>query len=115
MEEEKKLQAIPMDDFRILIYKVSIEDYIKEHWDGLKLNISKYDDFFENVDQQSLCKALACTLWQYKDIDSIAFFNRVWAKKMVGMGAPKDKEYAANVPAAALEQLTTYLRKTYLW
>lgn len=113
--EEKQLEAIPMDNFRVLIYKVSMEDFVRKNWKDPKLNIDTNDDFFINVDQESLCKALACTIWQHKDKSGIAFFNRVWAKKMVEMGAPKDQEYAANIPVEAIEQLTTALRKLYKW
>jgi hypothetical protein len=115
MEENKSLEAIPIETFRILIYKVAIEDFIKERWDGLKLKIDKYDKFYDNIDKESFCKALACTVYAHKDEDSIAFFNRVWAKKMVNMGAPKNEEFVANVPSAALEQLVTDVRKRFSW
>lgn len=113
--EEKQLEAIPMNNFRVLIYKVSIEDYVRKNWKNNSLKLDTDDDFFTNVDQEAMCKALVNAAWNNKNTGGLSSYNRTWAIKMVELGTPKDLEYTADIPVAALDQLITALRKLYQW
>lgn len=100
---------------KLQIYKWNIQDVIKECWDGINLKMDENHPIFANIDQDIFCKTLACTIYQYYTNESLEFFNRLWGKKMVEMGAPKNPKYAAIVNPSALNKFLNIVRKKYSW
>ena len=102
---------------KLQIYKFSAEEYILSKWKNGKLEeIDRRDLFFRNLDESLFIKVLACSLYQQKDNDGVKFFNRLWGKQMIELGAPKEPKYAiSRVPIEALDKFTTEVRNIYGW
>ena len=98
------------------IYKFSIERFIRSKWKNDNLMpFSSDDEFFDRINQNLLVSVIVCSLYQYKDKPVISNGNKIWAKRLITMGIPKESKYAVDVPPKALDTFASRIRKLYSW
>ena len=100
---------------QLQIHKWFIHDIILKYWDGSHLNMDENHYLFNYVDKDMMCSVLACTLYQHYNDPGAELYNRIWSKKLIEMGAPKNPKYAIEANILVLNSFLNLVRKKYGW